>query len=85
LFEKLFAKAGLSLDAAENLVYLKGHKGPHPEEYHVEVYRRLSIAVSRCRTLAQCRSSLVEELKSLADELCTPGARLYQLVTKTVE
>jgi hypothetical protein len=85
LFEKLFAKAGMSLDAAENLVYLEGHKGPHPEAYHTEIYRRLSIAVAQCRTLAQCRSSLVKELKSIAEELCTPGSRLYRLATKTLE
>jgi hypothetical protein len=83
LFEKLFARAGMSLDARENLVYLKGHKGPHPEAYHEEIYRRLEAAVGRCRTLEQCRSSLRQELKDLAEEVCTPGSWLYQLATKT--
>jgi hypothetical protein len=83
LFEKLFAKAGISLDAAENLVYLKGHKGPHPEEYHSEVYQRLEAALRNCQTVAQCRSNLVRALSKLADEVCTPGASLHQWVTRT--
>ncbi|HYO72288.1 MAG TPA: AHH domain-containing protein, partial [Archangium sp.] len=82
LFERLFTKAGMSLDAAENLVYLKGHKGPHPAEYHLEVYRRLDEALEGCRTVEQCRSKLVRVLKGLADEVCTPGPELHQWVTK---
>lgn len=82
LFEKLFAKAGMRLDAAENLVYLKGHKGPHPEEYHSEVYQRLEAALRKCQTVAQCRSNLVRALSKLADEVCTPGASLHQWVTR---
>jgi hypothetical protein len=83
LFEEIFARAGMSLDAAENLVYLKGHKGPHPEAYHSEVHRRLEEALGNCRTVAQCGGRLVEELKELANDICTPGSRLYRLVTKT--
>ena len=83
LFERVFARAGLRLDAAENLVYLKGHKGPHPEEYHAEVYQRLVEALGECRTVAECRSRLVQALKELADEVCIPGSPLHQLVTKT--
>ncbi|HZH16523.1 MAG TPA: AHH domain-containing protein, partial [Archangium sp.] len=83
LFEKLFMRAGMSLDSKENLVYLKGHRGPHPAEYHSEIYQRLEDALGDCRTVAQCRGSLVSELKRLADEVCTPGAVLHQWVTKT--
>jgi hypothetical protein len=83
LFEKFFTKAGMSLDAAENLVYLKGHKGPHPAEYHLEIYQRLEEALGECRTVAQCRSRMVEGLKGIADEVCTPGSMLHQWVTKT--
>nr|WP_239470250.1 AHH domain-containing protein [Archangium violaceum] len=84
-FDELFQMAGMSLDAAENLVYLKGHKGPHPEAYHLEVYRRLRIAVLQCRSTEHCRSMLVEALRKLAKEICTPGAQLHQLATKTVD
>ena len=83
LFEKLFAKAGMSLDAAENLVYLKGHQGPHPAEYHTEVFQRLEAELGDCQTVVQCRSRLVRTLKELASEVCTPGSVLHQWVTKT--
>ncbi|QRN96166.1 AHH domain-containing protein [Archangium violaceum] len=82
-FEKIFAKAGMSLDARENQVYLEAHQGPHPEEYHDEVYERLREAVSRCRTQQSCRARLVDALGRIADEVCTPGSRLHRLVTKS--
>ncbi|HYO68987.1 MAG TPA: AHH domain-containing protein [Archangium sp.] len=83
LFKSLFTKAGMSLDAEENLVYLAGHKGPHPEDYHVEVYERLKTALGRCQTREQCRDGLRRALKDLAEEVCTPGSRLYRLATKS--
>ena len=85
LFERIFAQAGMSLDAAENLVYLKGHKGPHPEAYHSEVYQRLKVAIRDCQSVAQCRRKLVRALKRLADDVCTPGSSLHQLLTETSE
>ena len=81
-FEKIFAKAGMSLDARENLVYLSGHQGPHPEDYHFEIFRRLTAAVTRCRTQAECQGRLRDALKSLADEICTPGSRLNRLLSR---
>ena len=83
LFLTIFEMAGMGLDAAENLVYLKGHKGPHPEEYHLEVYGQLRRATRGCETISQCKSRLVEALKSLADEVCTPGSQLHKLATKS--
>jgi hypothetical protein len=82
-FEELFELAGMSLDAAENLVYLKGHKGPHAEAYHQEVHRRLEAALGQCRTVVRCRSLLAEALKKIAAEVCTPGSLLHQLLTGT--
>ena len=82
LFKVLFDQAGMSLNALENLVYLENHKGPHPEEYHAEVYRRLKAALEDCETVVQCKSRLVDELKKLADEVCTPGSTLHRLATK---
>jgi hypothetical protein len=72
----------MSLDAAENLVYLAGHQGPHPEAYHQEVYRRLEEVLEDCQTVSQCRSALRAALKTLADDVCTPGSLLNRLVTK---
>jgi HNH/ENDO VII superfamily nuclease len=83
LFKRLFTRAGMSLDAAENLVYLKGHKGPHPEAYHEAVYDKLRAALSDCETVARCRLSLAKTLKEIADETCTPGSRLHRLVTRS--
>jgi hypothetical protein len=82
-FDEFFEMAGLSLDAAENLVYLKGHKGPHPAEYHEAVYEKLRAAVRNCGPAAQCRRKLAQALKELADEVCTPGSRLHRLVTRS--
>lgn len=83
LLNELFVSVGMSLDAKENLVYLKGHKGPHPEEYHSTIYRRLEAALAKCQSLEHCQRSLKDELRKLAAEICTPGTRLHRLVTRT--
>ena len=83
MFQVLFDKAGMSLDSLPNKVYLEDHVGPHPEEYHEEVYRRLSDALEGCNTRQDCKNQLVDELKKIATEVCTPGSRLNRLVTKT--
>jgi hypothetical protein len=81
-FEELFELAGMSLEASENLVYLEGHKGPHPTAYHQAVYKRLNEALDGCAPIYQCKRKLVEALRNLADQACTPGSRLHQLLTK---
>ncbi|XWX19756.1 AHH domain-containing protein [Melittangium boletus] len=81
LFAKLFAMAGLSMDAAENLVYLNGHAGTHSEAYHTEVYRRLEAALEDCGSVARCKKYLTDELQKLAEDVCTPGSRLHRLLT----
>ena len=48
-FEKLFRKAGIGLNHPDNKVSVFGHKGRHPEEYHKEVFRRLSGSVQGLR------------------------------------
>ncbi|NMO16372.1 AHH domain-containing protein [Pyxidicoccus fallax] len=83
LFQRFFARAGMSLDDSANLVYLKGHQGPHPEDYHVNVYERLEAVFTRCNGREQCRTMLTQELKKLADEVCTPGSALNRLATRT--
>ncbi|MFL5349201.1 MAG: AHH domain-containing protein [Hyalangium sp.] len=82
LFEDIFALAGMSLEASENLVHLKGHQGPHPEEYHRAVYQKLRDAVAACKSTSDCKRELVEALQSIAREVCTPGSRLHFLATK---
>ncbi len=38
-------------------------------------------AVSTCRTTHDCKVKLTKELSRIADEVCTPGSKLHQLVT----
>jgi A nuclease family of the HNH/ENDO VII superfamily with conserved AHH len=82
LFEELFERAGMSLDDPANIVYLRDHKGPHPEAYHQEILRQLKDALGNCRTRAECRAKLVEALDKLAGEVCTPGSKLNKLATR---
>jgi hypothetical protein len=81
-FESLFAQAGMSLDDPANIVYLRDHKGPHPEEYHDDIFRRLRDALGSCRNRAECRARLVEALDKIAEEVCTPGSKLNKLATR---
>ncbi|HEX5752682.1 MAG TPA: AHH domain-containing protein [Archangium sp.] len=82
-FEQLFELAGMSLDAAENLVYLKGHKGPHPEAYHEAVFEKLNSELRDCGPVPRCKAKLLQALGKLAEDICTPGSRLHRLVTKS--
>lgn len=82
VFEDLFRRAGMTLNDPANLVRIRGHEGPHPEAYHKAVFRRVQKALSTCRSPPQCREMLVEELKTLSEELLTPGNTLRRLVTK---
>jgi hypothetical protein len=79
--EELYARAGMRLKDPENIVPLQGHKGPHPQRYHQIVYERLRKALGDCRAIAECRAELTRELRSLAEEISTPGAELNRLVT----
>ena len=81
-FQKIFNKAGMSLENSENIINVKGHQGPHPDEYHQEVFNRLTEAVEDCDDIASCRAELTKALRRLAQEISTPGTRLNELVTK---
>ncbi|OJH42185.1 hypothetical protein BON30_02935 [Cystobacter ferrugineus] len=83
LFEELFARAGVGLDDPANLVYLRGHKGPHPEAYHQEVFDRLRGALGICKTKTECRVLLTKMLDKIAGEVCMPNSKLNKLATKT--
>jgi hypothetical protein len=79
--EKLFARAGMRLEDAENIVPIQGHKGPHPQRYHELIYKRLQRALGDCSSITECRSQLTDALKKLAHEIATPGTELNRLVT----
>ncbi|TSC25925.1 AHH domain-containing protein [Corallococcus sp. Z5C101001] len=80
--ERIFKKAGMTLEDAANKVRLNGHEGPHPEFYHNQVMTRLERSVGRCRTTESCRASLLKELASIADELLAPGSELRSFIVK---
>jgi hypothetical protein len=80
--EKVFKKAGMTLEDVANKVRLKGHEGPHPERYHTEVVQRLERSVSRCQTTESCRASLTKELAKIANELLTQGSELRSFIVK---
>ena len=82
-YQELFDKAGMSLDDAANKVRVPGHKGPHPQEYHEEVFRRLRDATLECRSIQDCRTALTSELQRLGRQISTPGTRLNKLVTRS--
>jgi hypothetical protein len=82
-FQEIFARAGMSLEDEANKVNLFGHYGPHPEEYHAQIFKRLQEALGRCSTQAECRARLLQELKKIGEEVCTPGSRLNRLITKS--
>lgn len=84
-FQKIFDRAGMSLNDPANIVRIRGHKGPHPQEYHEEVYDRLNAATLECRSIQQCREALVAELRALADDIATEGSKLNRLVTKRAQ
>ncbi|MFP2904174.1 AHH domain-containing protein [Pyxidicoccus sp. 3LFB2] len=81
--QDIFDKAGMSLDDAANRVRVQGHKGPHPQEYHQAVFRRLSDATRDCASIQECRAVLINELRALAREIVRPGSKLNSLVTRT--
>nr|BDT31444.1 hypothetical protein MFMH1_11130 [Myxococcus sp. MH1] len=80
--ERIFKRAGMSLEDAANKVRLDGHEGPHPEFYHNQVLTRLERSVARCRTTESCRASLQKELAKIADELLTPGSELRSFIVR---
>ena len=82
-FETLFEKAGMSLEDPANIIYLRDHKGPHPEAYHREVFKRLNDELVNCRTRVECRAKLMDELNRIAGEVCTPGSPLHKLATRS--
>ncbi|HLL03487.1 MAG TPA: AHH domain-containing protein [Myxococcaceae bacterium] len=82
-FEQIFNQAGMSLNDPTNKVRVRGHVGPHPQEYHEHVFEALREATRTCRTMQQCRASLTKALERLAQQIKTEGSSLNKLVTRT--
>ena len=84
-FKKFFDKAGLSMENKANIVSVYGHVGPHPKEYHKEVFETLDRATRGCVPGADCRERLLLALASLAKEIAKPGTVLNDLITRDCE
>ncbi|NOK11244.1 AHH domain-containing protein [Corallococcus exercitus] len=82
-FQRLFDRAGMSLDDPANKVRVPGHKGPHPEAYHQKVSARLNEAMEDCGSIQQCREALTNELRRLASEILNTGTKFNKWVTKS--
>ena len=80
-FKKMFDKAGLSLQDDLNQIWVAGHKGPHPQEYHREVFDRLE-QVTEGKTGNAYTQAFQNELAKIGKEIQTPGTKLNNLVTK---
>ncbi|MFY0569503.1 AHH domain-containing protein [Archangium lansingense] len=81
-FKPIFDKARMSMEEQANKVAIEGHKGPHPQAYHAEVYARLDQATATCQNTQQCRAALVDELRRLARELIDKNSNIYKLLTQ---
>ncbi|MBN9681156.1 MULTISPECIES: AHH domain-containing protein [unclassified Corallococcus] len=82
-FQRIFDRAGMSLDDPANKVRVPGHKGPHPEAYHQRVHSRLNEAMEDCGSIHQCREALTNELRRLASDILNTSTTLNKWVTKS--
>jgi len=69
MFGEMFERAGLSLRRDKNnLMLLKGHKGNHPEAYHMYIWLRLQVATAGKRGGAYAKA-LIRELNYIKRDL----------------
>ncbi|RKH60690.1 AHH domain-containing protein [Corallococcus llansteffanensis] len=80
-FQKIFNKAGMSLDDPANRVNVPGHRGPHPEAYHQKILAALDRATMGCGSMDNCRAVLTRTLRSLASQILKKGTDLNRLIT----
>jgi hypothetical protein len=59
-------------------VAIPGHKGPHPLDYHREIFRRLTAACNNGG-----KAGLEKELEDIKKEATTPGCPMNKVLTKT--
>jgi hypothetical protein len=81
-FESLFLSAGMTVQDDENLIYLMGHKGPHSDEYHAEVFRRLAEALEGVAGVEARGVALRAELYRMHVDILNPLSDLGKLVRK---
>ena len=108
LFRFLFKRYGLGrfkngrerkdvLNDPKNKVAVEGHKGPHGEDYHKEIYNRLEAAGARgeekarkegiteeSKIIEQGAKEFIKELQKLSKECSTERERLNKIITKKI-
>jgi putative protein RhsD len=109
LFRFLFKRYGLGrfkngrerkdvLNDPKNKVAVEGHKGPHGEDYHKEIYNRLEAAGARgeekarkegiteeSKIIEQGAKEFIKELQKLSKECSTEREILNKIITKKYE
>jgi RHS repeat-associated protein len=83
LFEKLFEGAGLTLNDESNLVSIEGHKGPHPDEYHEAILKKLTDAVKGLEANSpEYAKAFRDALAALKKEVARIGSDLNDIIAK---
>ncbi|WP_437829842.1 RHS repeat-associated core domain-containing protein [Sorangium sp. So ce1153] len=78
-FEDMAKRAGMTLEDAANRVRIPGHRGPHPEAYHREVFDRLSRTTEGLSGDAYS-TAFRAELDAIRSEAATAGSALNRLL-----
>jgi hypothetical protein len=80
-FESLFSKAGININSKLNKVFVEGHYGPHPAEYHKAIFTRLLEATEGLKGKDYIKA-FEKTLDVLGKEVSTKGTELNKLLTK---
>ncbi|HBR33952.1 MAG TPA: hypothetical protein DD734_04905 [Firmicutes bacterium] len=67
-YQKIFDKAGMSLDDEANKVFLKGHKGAHTKVYKQYVLRYITEATQDLSG-PEAKIALIKALNNLKEQL----------------
>lgn len=78
-FEPMFEKAGVSMNSIHNKTLVFGHRGPHPEVYHLAIYNALAQATQGLDGDAY-RNAFLGKLHELQVLVATPGTPLNLMV-----
>ena len=81
-FDVLFKRAGFDLNSTINKIFVAGHYGPHPKEYHLAVFDRLKTATAGLKG-EDYINAFKSTLETLGKEVSTKGTTLNKLITKT--
>ena len=84
-FQPFFTNAGLNIDCPENKVYVPGHKGPHPDDYHQYVYDKLTMAtegIDPATNQSDYKVAVLSTLSDIATEAQTKGTDVNNWLTK---